>query len=65
MACELGGGLLLHHLLNMRIELLFCVYFVWRFDDHVGFDIEFGEVEAEVLFVAVYALPQAFTYFIL
>lgn len=65
LARELGGRLVLHHLLDVGIELLLGIDFVGCLDDHVGFDVELGQVELQLVFVAVDALSQIVVDFVL
>ena len=56
MACELGRRFMFHHMLDMRIEFLFCIDFIRRLNNHISFDVELRKVEFKILFIAMYAL---------
>ncbi len=56
MTCELGRRFMFHHMLDMRIEFLFCIDFIRRLNNHISFDVELRKVEFKILFIAMYAL---------
>lgn len=65
MAGELGGRFVLHHLLDVGVELLLSVDLVGCLDHHVGLDVELGQIKLELVLVAVDALPQVVVDFVL
>lgn len=58
------GCLLLHHLFDVVVQLLLCVYFIRRFNDHVRLDVKFGQIELEIVFVPNKTLPKVFLQFV-